>query len=980
MKKQIGKKIIIIMTLIFISAQFIYPSILHAEVKLNWDNPNQGNNPYKFKLSDYLNSQMVMQVIGCTGIVNKISSSLAGLMSGDTSAIKDLWQSKKSQALDKICLKMAMSAMGGVASLPYVSLEQIPKTVAEYCAQTKTSNKELEKAAKKDVAIEKGNTFREECLNGIAYTLARNQLTSMTKQTMNWVATGFEGDPMYVQNINNFISSIEEEIIYQELNSIKNLDGSYNIQDYPYGRDFERSLIRSHQSSQDFASSSKQDLTNYLTDGATIDDFADDFSKGGWAGWLGLTQHPQNNPLGYTYLASQNIADKKAKETENLKAEKAENNGVLSQKTCVVKAITKKEGQIEIDKTKAMKAVNTAQNKFNKAQNEYDNAGGNGNDRVDLQAAAAKLVIAREELQEALSNQTELNATIEDLKNKDECAEWKVVTPGSLIKDKVSYYLNSPERQLEMADDINQVLNVLFAQLIDKLRLDGLSSLSSQTFTNGSGGIGSNSWTTPINYTDVEGNKYAGSGLDESRPFDLTKDLGNIYNRSDVRELGDWNANTNVTIPKDGSRSGPLLVGIGITNTYYTVTVAGDTKLFLDGYDAWAVGDRAFFDGENWQNWKKDENSPIAKKGIIQIQKDYVTLAKELLKVMPAVMPALGELDYCIPGPNPNWQINSGKNVDYFTDFIDGLESKYEDIDDKEDRIDIKSPEEKKESTLYKNYRGMFTNESASGWAPGWDIWDQVLNTDILLYMKKLADAKHDDDRWRGTFLVQEAREEVEEMKQSILDSLEVFNSEYPKAIDKIYSSMQQEFIQNERLFVQEKNPAWIPMAKEGLTLTKKMISYDEEIIQANEDLKDMIAETDSIVNKLEVIRYDVSKIIKAAQDRRDGAITEALNKDPYNKGYKSITEYKSEYKECLAEENIDSVNFEIDIDESNRCGDKVDNDFDGLIDEFDPDCIEQRNASSNNTPGYGVGGGGGAYYETLNPSANNYSQEANAY
>jgi hypothetical protein len=974
MKKQIGQKIIILMSVIFISAQFIYPITINAEVKLDWDNPNQGKNPYKFKLSDYLNSQMAMQVLGCTGIVNTVSSSLTGLMSGDVSSIKWLWENKKAKINEQICIKSRVALMTGLAGVPYVDPEIAAEKAAEFCHTQKTSNKETEKAMKDELKIEKSNQFREECLNGIAYTLARNQLTAMTKQTMNWVTSGFNGDPMYVRNINNFLSNVEDEIIYQELNAIKNLDGSYNTRDYPYGRDFSTSLINSRQASKNFAESSKQDLTNYLTDGATIDDFANDFSKGGWAGWLGLTQHPQNSPLGYTMIASQNVADKQAKETENVKAENAENNGILSQKTCKVKAITKKQGQIEIENSKNINELNKAQKKHTDLSNQYLAE----TDPDKRNSLAIEINSAYDDLLSAQQKVKDFDVSVKEMEDSEDCDEWEVVTPGSLIQDKVSSYLNSPERQLEMANDINEVLNVLFAKLIDKLRLDGLSSLNSETFTNSSGGIGSNSWTTPINYTDVEGNKYAGSGLDQSRPFDLTKDLGNIYNHSDVRELGTWDANINETTPNDKTTKKSLLLGVGTANTYYTVTVAGDTKLFLDGYNGWAVGERAFFDGENWQNWKKGENSPIAKKGIIQIQKDYVTLAKELLKVMPGVMPALGELDYCIPGPNPNWQINSEVVSEVFTEFVDGLEV------DNEDRANIVSPTEKTNDPLYKNYRAIFANSYLPE-VRSWNSWSNVMNSDIISYMDKLAQSIDDggSEHWlQGESTAQQANDEVSELKQNIFDSLNIFNEEYPSVINKIYGTIQQEYITHENKIIdlkKDKNPTYIPMAKEGLTLTKKMDSYNEEIIQANEDLKDMINETDSIVNKLEIIKNEVSKIIKDAQDRRDGAITEALNKDPYNKGYNTNTAYKTEYAECLNEENITYVEFKMDNDESNRCGDKVDNDFDGLIDEFDPDCIEQRNTSSSNTPGYGAGGSG-AYYETANPSANNYSQEANAY
>lgn len=989
MKKQIGKKIIIIMGLIFISTQFIYPLNTYGASKLNWDNPNQGKNPYKFKLSDYLNSQMAMQVVGCTGIVNKVSGTLANLMSGDVSDFKWIWAGRKAKIQERICVQARISLMTGLSGIPQVDPERAAESAAKFCHTQKTSNKETEKAMKDELKLEKGNQFRDECLNGIAYTLARNQLTAMTKQTMNWVTSGFNGDPMYVRNINNFLDSVEDEIIYQELNAIKNLDGSYNTRDYPYGKDFAGSLVRSRQSAENFAESSKQDLTNYLTDGATIEDFANDFSKGGWAGWLGLTQHPQNSPIGYTMIASQNVADKQTKETENIKAEKAENNGILSDKKCKVKAVTKKAGQIEIEKTRAANELAIAQANYEEAQILWSKAGTKDlKDKIsyDVKSTYEKLLTAQQ-------NANDLDASIEDL--DEECAEWEVVTPGSLIGDKISYYLNSPERQLEIADSINEVLNVLFAQLINKLRLDGLSSLNSETFNNNSGGIGSNSWTTPINYTDVSGNKYAGSGLDENRAFDLTKDLGNIYNRSDVKQLGYWDASKNETTLMDKKKGLPLVPGRGEANTYYEVTVAGNTKLFIDGYNVWAVGDRAFFDGTTWQNWKKKENSPIAKRGIIQIQKDYIVVAKELQKTMPAVMPALGELDYCIPGPNPNWQANSGEAYEAFSEYVSGLQTVYSQKGDEGDRkenkerVDITNPSEDPSGQVFKSYRNIF---KYNDFINKINLrWFNVEHTAIYSYIKVLSDSGHNnfDGDWVKEERMAQANDEVSELIQNIFDSLEIFDKEYPKTISETYGTMQQEYVTREDKIInprEDKNTAYLPMAKDGLTLTKKIVAYDEEIIDANDDLKDSINETESIINKLELIKNQVGQIIKTAQDRRDKTITEALNADPYNENYgTNYKAYKTKYAVCLDEENIDYLNYsDIVIDESNRCGDKVDNDFDGLIDGQDPDCKGERSPRTSGGDSTGSGGVGGTVsgspYDNNSQSVKDYSQEANAY
>lgn len=60
------------------------------------------------------------------------------------------------------------------------------------------------------------------------------------------------------------------------------------------------------------------------------------------------------------------------------------------------------------------------------------------------------------------------------------CLKYETVTPGSVIKGKIDTYINSPERQIELADTLNGALNSLFSALINKFESQGLSGLGSK--------------------------------------------------------------------------------------------------------------------------------------------------------------------------------------------------------------------------------------------------------------------------------------------------------------------------------------------------------------------------------------------------------------------------------------------------------------------------------------------------------------------
>lgn len=911
MKKK--TKIILIITAILLSAQVFFPSNVQA-IDLNWDNPNAGRSPYKFKLSDYLNSQMMMQVVGCTGVVNKISGTLADLMSGDFQSIKDRFSSMESKAEEITLLGTEKVIAFMTAWFPKDPGPALTDIATDQTLETvKTKDKRQEELLRQIKERGKTTAMREECLNGIAFTLAKNQLVAMTKSTINWVTTGFNGDPMYIRNINSFMRNIENEILARELNMFKDLSGNYNTREYPYGRDFSISAINTRQSSQNFADSMKQDLTYYLEDGATIEDFSQDFSKGGWSGWLALTQHPQNNPLGFTMKSSQHIADEQEKEVTNLKEEKAENDGFLSQKKCV----------------------------------EYY--------KKSIPTTIPYQEVEEETGELVWKEHTETKEVI-DLES---CKKWEVVTPGSLIKDKISDSLGSPERQLEIADSINDVLNALFAGLIDKLRLDGLSGLSPMSseidFTNVSGGLGSNSFDIEGNYTSL------GVGFNKNRPFDLTKDLGNIYNHEETESKGTWNAKTNTT---NDSQNTHLIIGLGPSyynqasgtntrprNVYYTVISPGNTKLIDDGYNAWGIGDRAFWDGESWQNWKcgsldsrgncKKQISPIIKRGVIQIQQDYIVAARELLRNIPAVMPRIGELDYCIPGPNQNFLINNSLAFDAFTDYLTDLKTIYSRGGFlKRNYVTIEAPSDDTSSEIYTTYKSIFD---------GTGLWDDVTRTSIYKTIDGLANNRGTrNGKWKGNQDISTANNRISDLIEGVLSLFSDFNEDYTEFLNSSYlNKIQKQFLEYENTPILTPNPSWVPMAQDGIKITKNIVTYNEEIIDATKDLKDSIDDANLNIYKLEEIRKEVSKIIQSAQERREieGGIIkeEIISKIMEENGFTRPVAITI-YEDCKYEEDTnyiysDDITIDLGGSEADRCNDKIDNDLDGYIDADDPDC-----------------------------------------
>lgn len=878
-----------------ISMLVFSPLVSNAEIKLNWDNPNKnGNNPYRFTSNNVLNSDLVMKVIGCTGVVNKISSAIYGFQNA-TDTITKTAENKAEQKISD-----------AVATYDYKNVEA-----------TNETNK-----------IQKQTQSVEQCLNGIALTLARNQLTSMTKYTMNWITTGFSGDPMYVRNANEFMGSITEGVIKKELE----LTNSDNVIDYPYSMDFSRSYIRTYKNTGKlFTETMKSSLLNYLSDGKEIEDFANDFSVGGWDAWLALTQNEQNNPLGYTMTMSQNITDKRSQNIDDVIRELGQNGGFLSQKECVETDEEAKSLQYAMDLLKLPEEERKNQPSWEKYK--ADNYSGGFN-----------------------------------------CTKWENVTPGSIVKSKLETYINSPERQLELSDTINDALNSLFSSLITKFQNEGLTSLaSSRTIfsTLNLGGMGSNiSDLSNIGSTDGSYNysDYLSRGYNSSygyNTFNLITGLGNSYiTDKDIDCTKKWDARESVNKTSEGAG---LYSGTGNTNDCYTVSVSGNTKLF-DENTGWKEGDRAYYDGEKWQNWRKGQLFPIKTRGVIQVQEDYKMAAQQALNSITPVMPALGELDYCIPGPNPNWQSNSQDTETAFENYMDGMT-----ISNLEDNAKwwknlinswtsfvsfgisdlfgkggswIEPPQ--KDGTLYNNYKEKFE---------GSGLWDEVLKSQFIALKEKPG-------LW--STLVDSREKADAELIQKIDNTASYINEsydEYHNKIRKIYgdaSSMQTEFITTEDKT--EINSDYLPMASTGLNITKNMVSKNDDLIIATKEYKDGMVQANSNIYKLKQIQTEVDKIIATAQKRRDDELKTLGITIP---------------EKCKDTENIDYVDIVgISTNTGERCDDEIDNDNDNLIDDKDPDCLTNKNLEYNCFDGEDNDGDG--FTDLMDTDCDIYRQEEN--
>lgn len=987
-RKTKNKKTLVIVTLFLIILTI--PSVSFSSSLINWENPNKnGDNPYKISFDSVVNSGLLTQVVACTGITNRIAEGIY--------KVENIFKDWKNRLRDRsgedsdasMCRLITAAGQGGLGTVPWVNnlVSALEKALDCGAVSNKSYDKRTEESIKEQTELSERREWAKECFNGIAYTLAKNQLTSIARNTLNWVNSGFSGDPVYVQNVTLALQNVERSIVEPAIEEL-----SYGA--FPWGNTFIQSRIErianrsSYAGDTSLLSRTASDLANYIKNDfkynselseldnqriraeSAVRTFANDFSSGGWTGWLSMIINDNNNYLGYQSRASRVLQEKVEEQQKALQTELEQNDGYYNQTECVKWQRYNEDGT-------PMRPVDTLQ---------YGNIIGDS-PLYNLGQSKFGSFSLRSSGQDVFSDTKQ--------SDYDVCVETKAVTPGSNIKTRVDTTLGIPERQLEIADDINDVLNSVFSVLLSVLQNQGLTGLSSGEYTYTNGNMGVRTFSGSANEGGF--NNYS-SGSSSYDSFNLTRDLGNTFIYDTAIELGSWDANKNIikskeegvcydqtgkkivcptslikdTAPKDCLDSQDRSKKITCpANVYYVVSNPGKTKLADGSYSGWAVGDRAFWNGNSWQNWKCQPDStgkctvqknPIKKRGVLQLQEDYSVAAKEMLAILPKIMPMIGELDYCIPGPNPSWEINTQDSSSALASIVSSLRATHSPTGGelrKTSRYYFPSPGDE----IYENYLSTFNDIDGRFFSDFWN--NKVLKTSKWNEIKNFAAMPtKPTNLFTSSFKFTDNELRLDEQADFItsdsLQQIQSFKKHYGDIIKKTFgpdSDLWREFNETENSSALTKNPKHLSMIRAGSAITQDIFSYDAEIKELTEFYKNEVVAADSHVYKLAEIKKEVSSIILAAQNRRANKMIERIKAG----GQDSFDpeDFEALYKDCLDQENI---NYYDDLEvldgtenDAERCSDGLDNDRDGFIDENDDDCNNLRdNTEYDNTSGYG--------------------------
>lgn len=152
----------------------------------------------------------------------------------------------------------------------------------------------------------------------LAVNAAQVVVGAMVNSTVNWINSGFDGGPAFVQNPGAYYGGLAKGIVGDYING-----SDLKFLCSPFKVNVQLSLQKQYFQPPQFQCTLDQVVGN-------IQNFYDDFDKGGLNGWFTMTQEPQNNPYDSFINAQVNISSNLANALDLQKQQLSWGQGFMS--------------------------------------------------------------------------------------------------------------------------------------------------------------------------------------------------------------------------------------------------------------------------------------------------------------------------------------------------------------------------------------------------------------------------------------------------------------------------------------------------------------------------------------------------------------------------------------------------------------------------------------------------------------------------
>ncbi len=160
-------------------------------------------------------------------------------------------------------------------------------------------------------------------MDSIALGIAKNTIERIVDSTVEWINSGFQGNPAYVTNPGQYFTDIADGVAGEFIAGNDDLGFLCS----PFQANIRLALQASYTKALPFQCTLTEVVGN-------IENFYNDFSVGGWDGWFAMTQNSANNPYG-AYLEAKVELDSRIATAIRLKNQQLDwGRGFLSVEVC----------------------------------------------------------------------------------------------------------------------------------------------------------------------------------------------------------------------------------------------------------------------------------------------------------------------------------------------------------------------------------------------------------------------------------------------------------------------------------------------------------------------------------------------------------------------------------------------------------------------------------------------------------------------
>lgn len=272
-----------------------------------------------------------------------------------------------------------------------------------------------------------GENLKDYVFDTLAWQVANLAIESITKSTVNWINSGFQGSPAFVTDLNQNLQGVGDAVAAQFFDEL--------AMEFEARTPFQDPVLDSVRLGYYLSTSPESFYTRYpyTLNQVSANDQAflrGDFNEGGFNAWFATVLNPQNNPYGARDLADQALREAVSGATNTRLQELSWNRGFLSWRgDC-----TQPAGEGLPD----------------------------GEFPTDLSV---------------------------DISGAEACAGYEIETPGSVIMEQLNTQLGSGVNRLVSADEFNEIIGALLNQLASQVlggNSGGLRGVSRPTSGGGS--------------------------------------------------------------------------------------------------------------------------------------------------------------------------------------------------------------------------------------------------------------------------------------------------------------------------------------------------------------------------------------------------------------------------------------------------------------------------------------------------------------